>query len=354
MPHAQSSSSFSSPAKVLSAAATGAASLFREYNGDVDSIFGNAGIDPSEIDDPVNELNLSQFCNLFETAASKTGHDNIGLEFGRDFQPRHLGVLGFAAISSPTLAAALRNLEMFFPAHQGKTNFALTQDSEILWLRYRIYDERIEQRRQDAELSLGMFCNIFREALGPQWSPLEVRFEHARPDGYRDHEKCFGAPVQFGRQTNALAFLRTDLDARMPNPDPYLFSMVQSFLQSRRPAKQDTEAFAARIRTEIRTRLGRGLPTLHDVAEYLNLTEAAFQHQLKANNITFADIQRAARQELALHYMGNPDMTLSEIAFALGYSELSAFSRAFRSWTGTSPQRYRRGEMVTDGKLQDH
>ena len=62
----------------------------------------------------------------------------------------------------------------------------------------------------------------------------------------------------------------------------------------------------------------------------------------------------AARQELALHYMGNPDMTLSEIAFALGYSELSAFSRAFRSWTGTSPQRYRRGEMVSGGKLQDH
>lgn len=343
MSPAQSTPSYSSPAKVLSAAATGAAALFREHNGDVDSIFGNAGIDPSEIDDPVNELNLGQFCNLFETAARKTGHDNIGLEFGRDFQPRHLGMLGFAAISSPTLAAALRNLEVFFPAHQGKTQFALTQDSEVLWLRYRIYDERIEQRRQDAELSLGMFCNIFREALGPQWAPLEVRFEHARPDGHHDHEKCFGAPVLFGRQTNALAFLRSDLDARMPHSDPYLFSMVQSFLLSRRPAKQDTEAFATRIRNEIRTRLGQGLPTVHELADYLGLTEAAFQHQLRANNVTFADIQRAARQELAFHYLENPDMTLSEIALALGYSELSAFSRAFRGWTGASPQRFRRG-----------
>ena len=343
MYQAKTTTGFSGPTKVLSAAATGAASLFAQYNGDIDSIFGNAGINPSEIDDPVNELNLGQFCNLFEVAASRTGHDNIGLEFGRDFQPRHLGVLGFAAISSPTLAGALRNLEMFFPAHQGKTHFALVQDSEILWLRYRIYDERIEQRRQDAELSLGMFCNIFKEALGPKWAPLEVRFEHARPDGYRDHEKCFCAPVEFGRQTNALAFLRSDLDARMPNPDPYLFSMVRSFLESRRPAKHDTEAFAARIRTEIRNRLGQGLPTLRDVAEYLGLSETAFQHQLKVNNVTFVDIQRAARQELAMHYLSNPDMTLSEIACALGYSELSAFSRAFRIWTGTSPQRYRRG-----------
>ncbi|MFZ1726348.1 MAG: AraC family transcriptional regulator [Albidovulum sp.] len=343
MQQASTTTGYCGPTKVLSAAATGAASLFREYNGDVDSIFGNAGIDPSDIDDPVNELNLGQFCKLFEVAARRTGNDNIGLEFGHGFQPRHLGVLGFAAINSPTLAAALRNLEMFFPAHQGKTHFALTQGSEILWLRYRIYDERIEQRRQDAELSLGMFCNIFREALGPQWTPLEVRFEHARPDGHSDHEKCFGAPVKFGRQTNALAFLRTDLDARMPNPDPYLFSMVRSFLESRRPAKQDAEAFAARIRTEIRSRLGRGLPTLHDVADYLGLTETAFQQQLKLNNVAFGDIQRAARQELAIHYLANPDMMLSEIAYALGYSELSAFSRAFRSWTGTSPQRYRRG-----------
>ncbi|MCB2093865.1 MAG: AraC family transcriptional regulator [Rhodobacteraceae bacterium] len=343
MYHAPTRPGYRSPTKVLSAAATGAASLFQEYHGDVDSIFGVAGIDPCEVDDPVNELNLGQFCKLFEVAARRTGNDNIGLEFGHGFQPRHLGALGFAAISSPTLASALRNLEMFFPAHQGKTQFSLSQDSEVLWLRYRIYDERIEQRRQDAELSLGMFCNIFREALGPQWAPLEVRFEHARPDGHKDHEKCFGAPVKFGRQTNALAFLRRDLDARMPNPDPYLFSMVRSFLESRQPAKHDAEAFAAWIRTEICSRLGRGLPTFHDVAEYLGLPESVFQQQLKLNNVAFSDIQRAARQELAMHYLGNPDMTLSEIAYALGYSELSAFSRAFRSWTGTSPQRYRRG-----------
>lgn len=330
------------PAKVLSAAADGAPEFFRTNGGDLDFIFGNAGIRSFELDDPVNELNLSQYCRMFEIAAAQTGNDNIGLRFGQSFQPRQLGMLGYAAISSPTVAAALRSMEALFAAHQEHSSFGLLQDDGILWLCYRILDPRIVDRRQDAELSLGMFCNVFKSALGPDWRPLEVRFEHPRPDGWAEHEDLFGSPVQFGRRTNAVAFRRSDLDARMPACDPYLFSVVKAFLQTRVEQHHDPIDFATVVRNEVKMQLGAHIPSVAQIASVLGLTSQEFQRRLRRNGLSFNDVLRAARRELALHYLEDLDMSLTEIAFNLGYSELSAFSRAFRSWTGMSPQRYRR------------
>ena len=330
------------PAKVLAAAATGAVDIFEKYGGDVDRIFGRAGLCLDDVISPIDELNLQQYCELFEEAAAQTGNGNIGLEFGQKFAPKKLGMLGFAAISSPTLAAALRTMEKYFPAHQEGTSFGLIQDRDILWLSYRIYDPRIERRRQDAELSLGMFCNVFRAAHGPDWVPLEVRFEHHKPDDKDEHEMRFGAPVQFGRRTNAIAFRRRDLDAVMPDQDPYLASVVEPFLQGRCARQSNPQDFAMAVRNEVKMQIGEKLPTMADISRLFGVSESAFQRQLRAHGLMFSDVLKAARHELALHYIADPDMPLTEIAYCLGYSELSAFSRAFRNWTGMSPQRYRR------------
>lgn len=344
-------SDISAPPKVLASAATGVASMIEANSGDVDAVFGRTSIRLEDLDSPIKELSLVQFCRLFGEAASQTGNDNFGLHFGAQFQPRQLGAIGYAAISSPTLSAALRNMEMYFPAHQEQSSFGLIQDSDILWLSYRILDPRIEDRRQDAELSMGMFWNIFRQALGPDWRPLEVRFEHSRPDNGAEHESVFGAPVRFGRRTNAMAFRRSDLDARMPEQDPYLFAVIEPFLRSRCELHNNPETFASTVRNQIKLNLSTTPPTLSDIAILFGLSEKQFQHELQIHGLSFHDLLRAARQELSLHYMNDPDMPLTEIALLLGYSELSAFSRAFRNWTGMSPQRYRR---LNKGAVQPH
>ncbi len=341
------------PPKVLACAATGVEDFIRANNGDVDAIFGAAGVRTDDLTNPFNELNLTQFCALFEESSQRTGNDNFGLRFGAQFKPKQLGAIGYAAISSPTLAAGLRNMEKYFPAHQGQSSFGLLQDSDVLWLSYRIFDSRITARRQDAELSMGMFLNVFRNALGNDWSPLELRFEHDRPDGASEHETVFNAPVQFGRRTNALAFRRSELDATMPDSDPYLFSLIEPFLKSRCQLKANPEDFATLVRNEIKLHLGEVNPSIAEIARFFGVTDHAFQRQLKAHKVSFHDLLRAARQELALHYMNDAQIPLTEVASSLGYSELSAFSRAFRKWTGMSPQRFRRARLG-DVKKRDH
>lgn len=332
-----------SPSTVLASAASGIIELIQHHGADPDSILGRASIRPEELDSPVNELLLSDFCNLFEEAAQQTQNDRFGLMFGEHFKPRRLGAIGYAAISSPTLAAALRNVERYFPAQQSQSSFGMIrEDSDVFWLSYRIFDERIPNRRQDAELSMGMFLNIFREALGQDWVPLEVRFEHEAPDTTYLHEKVFGAPVRFGRRTNAFAFRRRDLDARMPGQDPYLYSIIEPFLQSRCEMHQDPEDLATTVRNQIKLQLGETPPTIAEIARILGVTDQSLQRQLRRHGVSFQELVNAARRELALHYLEDQDIPLTEIAHSLGYSELSAFSRAFRGWTGMSPQRYRR------------
>ena len=338
------------PPVVLASAATGVVELIEQNHGDPDSILGNASIHPDDLSSPYNELLLSDFCTLFDEAAKQTGNDNFGLQFGEGFKPRHFGALGYAAISSPTLAAALRNVEMYFPAQQSQSSFGLIRDADIFWLSYRIFDPRIENRRQDAELSMGMFLNIFRHALGPKWSPLEVRFEHDATDSAYGHEKVFGAPIRFGRRTNAFAFRRSDLDARMPSQDPYLFSVIEPFLKSRCEIQQNPEDFATTVRNQIKLHLGDVKPTIAEIARIFGVSDQSLHNRLRAHGVTFQDLVNAARKELALHYLDDHSVPLTDIADSLGYSELSAFSRAFRGWTGMSPQRFRR---TTPSSLTD-
>ncbi|GIS06738.1 MAG: hypothetical protein CM15mP109_14940 [Candidatus Dadabacteria bacterium] len=116
----------------------------------------------------------------------------------------------------------------YFSAHQELSRFSLIHEDDIVWLSYRILDPRIKKKRQDAELSLGMFCNIFKKSLGKNWSPLEIRFEHLETDGYKEHESRFNCPVEFGRRTNAIAFRKKILKQKSQTVI-LSFSIVKSF-----------------------------------------------------------------------------------------------------------------------------
>ena len=157
---------------VLAAAATGIVEQIESRGGDVDSIFGNTGVSPSMAGSPTLQIGLTDFCRLFEESAHRTGDGNFGLWVGNQFRPHDLGLWGYLAVCSPTLGAALQNIIETFPCHQQHSLLDLSSRGDgRLMLRYQIRAPDIVERRQDAELSLGMFLNIFRECLGRGWTP---------------------------------------------------------------------------------------------------------------------------------------------------------------------------------------
>lgn len=324
---------------VLASAATGIVGFIERFGGDIDRIFGNVGLAPEMAGLPTLKLRLSAFCSLFEEASRLTQQDNFGLWFGNQFDPRDLGLWGYAAISAPTLGSALENLVGLFGYHQEASMLRLQPAGNgLVRLEYRIEAPDIVERRQDAELSLGMFYNVIRECCGSGWAPEEVHFEHPRPQEWKEHERAFSAPTYFSQPANALLFRPDVLDRPMPGRDGRLMATMQACLEGLACRSQGPVRLIDRVRTTIRVKLPDGYPALDQVAETLRLPAAAIQRELAQQGLVYKDLVEMTRRDLAFVYMRQRQLPLSEIAFLLGYSELSAFSRAVRRWAGTSPR----------------
>jgi AraC-like DNA-binding protein len=326
----------------LACAATGIVDFIERHGGDIDSIFGNAGIAPDVVGEPTLKLGLDRYCALFEQAARRTGNDNFGLWFGHQFEPRDLGLWGYAAVSAPTLGSALSALVELFPLHQESSSMRFGPiGGGLLRLEYRIEASSIIERRQDAELSLGMFQNLIRECLGRSWAAEEVHFEHPRPAGWAEHERAFSAPVYFSRPTNALIFRDCMLERPMPARDPRLAATMRTCLYQLASRNGRRASLAERIRSLVRAMLPDGYPPLESVAARLKLSPSSLQRELAEEGLSFRDLVEDTRRTLAMSYLRDRQLPLSEIALLLGYSELSAFSRAVRRWTGAPPRAVR-------------
>ena len=330
------------PPGVFASAATGIVGFIQQFGGDVDRIFGSVRILPDMAGSPTLKLKLRSFCALFEEAARHTRHDNFGLWFGNQFKPRDLGLWGYAAVSAPTLGSALENLVGLFRYHQESSVMRLTGgDDGLVRLEYRINAASIIERRQDAELSLGMFLNVLRECCGPAWAPEEVHFEHPRPGSAKEHELAFDAPVYFSQPTNALLFNPEILDRRMPSSDLKLLTVMQTCLEQLSGDVAAEDVLADRLRSAIRMKLPDGYPTLEQIAAELRVAASAICRDLHECGLTYTELVEGVRRDLALSYVRQRQLPFSDIAMLLGYSELSAFSRAFRRWMGVSPREYR-------------
>lgn len=326
---------------VLMAAAAGLVDFIGTHGGDVDAVFGRCGVAPEMTVAPTLQLPLATFCDLFEEAARDTGCDNFGLLFGQQFQPRDLGMWGYAALSSPTLGSALENLVGLFRYQQSSSTMRIVQeDARRVRLDYQIHTPAIVARRQDAELSLGQFVNLIRECCGRSWTPVEIQFEHPQPEEWRHHETVFGAPVFFGCDSNSIVFDPALLDRPMPGRDLKLLTMMQTCLELL-GSPERRETLIDRVRGTVRRTLPDGAPTLEEVASALHLSPSAIRRALADEGLGFREAIDTIRFELARHYLAQRHLPLSEIALLLGYSELSAFSRAFTRWSGTSPRGYR-------------
>lgn len=325
---------------VLSAAASGLAAFITQYGADVDRVFGNSGINPERLVSPTLSLHLPNYCKVLEFAAEQSGCDNFGLYYGQQFQPKSLGLIGYIALCSATLEQALLNMTQYFYLHQ-KDTLTRMLDLGAYWrIDYQVQHGAILTRRQDAELTLGMFINVVREILGPYYAPHAIHFEHPRPMCWQEHSRLFHAAVFFEQPFNSIVLLKKDLQVTMPMHDPLLLNVMIDTLKLLN-LSTPIQALSDQVRSHIQIQLNQGKISLEQIAQDLGMTRCVLSRRLKAEGMSFTTLLEAVRCELANYYIKQHDISISEMAFLLGYSEVSAFSRAFRRWFGNNPRQFR-------------
>ncbi|XBS68457.1 AraC family transcriptional regulator [Acerihabitans sp. KWT182] len=270
MPTASMPLSIGSQPLLLAAMLTGLSHFITRQGGDGLQVLDVAGLSEHSSRRPNDPISLLSYCRALEEAAKATGNANFGLAFGRQFPPQSLGLLGYICLSSPTLGLALASLADYFPLHQQNSRLRLSQRQGICLLEYRTEDAALN-RRHPNELMLALLCNVMRQALGAEWQPTAVYFEHPCPGPLEEHRQAFGRGVCFGQEVNAIAFEPRALAEPMPGRDPLLLNVARQSLEMVGELNRVSINFLDLVKNKLVELLSQGNPRLDEVARGLNM-----------------------------------------------------------------------------------
>ena len=175
-----------------------------------------------------------------------------------------------------------------------------------------------------------------------QTMPVEkVWFQHSDNRNQRELEEFFQAPIVFGESENRLEFDRSFMKERFMTSNGLLYAILSDALKTYFAVSPDRHGFVEAVSREL-IRADRNDPiSMEMVAAKLALSPRTLRRRLSSEGFTFQEVKNLATERRAKYYLISTSLSLSEISFALGYSELSAFSRAFRTRVGETPQAYR-------------
>ena len=281
---------------------------------------------------------------VLEETARISRHDDVGVRFANQLPWADLGVLGYVLLNAPTVGAAIAHLRRYFAIQQTAGVFALEVEDTTAHLRYALRQPPHDPARQHALAILAMLVRLVREgARDAAWAPTEVTLPHAPPTQPADALAFFGAPIRYHAEVASLVFPAEVLRRAMPTADAGLFPILVRHADeclAKLPAPGDDTL--GEVRRLVASMLGNTTITIEDVAARMTTSVRTVQRQLQEHGHSFKHLVDDVRATMAQRHVADPQVSMTEAAFLLGYSDLSSFSRAFRRWTGQSAQEYRR------------
>jgi AraC-like DNA-binding protein len=296
------------------------------------------GLDPDTA-----KVSLRRYIALFEWLAERLGRPYLGLELSQLGGPEMLGVISYMFFASKDLEAAIRNFGHYLQALQEHSRLTIEIDDEYAHIDYGILDDRITQRRQDSEYSIGHTWHLMQLFAANNCQLTMVEFEHDRPPGGEGpYRRIFGAPVLFRRRANRLHLRAEQLAIRSRSGDPNLFPILEAHIQQLIARSHSIETFADQVRSQLtHEAISRGVRA-KEVAAQLGISVATMHRRLSAEDLSFKQISDEASKSLAALLIEQRSLPVATIASRLGYSETAALTRAFHRWFGMSPRAYRR------------
>ncbi len=285
-------------------------------------------------------VEVALWARMLERAETTLADPLIGLHLGQTINPRHLGILGPVFASCSTLAAALQKLEQYQRLIFDVTH--MTQRAGPDWVEL-VWDGRLENHpgrlvNETGFAALVQFCRTLVRGSG---DPLLVEFTHKPAADVRAYEDFFGCPVRFERP-EALVRVSVDLLASpLKSPDPALMLVLEQHADRLLAQLPQQEEIVEKVRKAIAHALREGEPDIERISAKLASSSRTLQRRLQQAGTGFREELNLVRHELAVSYLRDPRLQIVDIALLLGYSEHSAFTRAFRERTGITPQQMR-------------
>lgn len=296
-----------------------------------------AGLSRQGLQTPENRLPVERVHALWEEAAAATGDPSFGVHLAQTLPLGALDVIDYLFACSKNVAAGLARVAEYSRLIEDPPRNRFVVEPLIA----RVIRCGPVAMPQLDEFGLALTCVRTRQATGGAWKPERVEFRHGAPGPRREVDRVFGCPVVFGASESELVFPRRMLDLPFDRADSRLLRILEAYASSLVGGPQREETIAAKAMHAIALELPAALPTLANTAAALRLSPRTLQRRLRDSGTAHSELVDQVRRSLALKYVGDAGLSITEIGYILHFSDTTAFSRAFKRWTGVLPRRYR-------------
>jgi AraC-like DNA-binding protein len=310
---------------------------------DVAPLMATAGVTRQQIDEEDFELPAEDQIRFVELVADALQDDLLGFHLARDVDLRELGLLYYVLNSSDFLGDALRRAERYCAIINEGVRLRVRGGEKLaLDLKY-VGVKRFSDRHQIEAWVTGL-VRICRQITNRQLLPCIVSFVHRREGGSSEMDAFMGREVTFGADADEILFPGNAEQMPVLGADPYLNKLLVRYCEEARAHRAATSTFRIKVENAIAPLLPHGKASAPEIARRLGMSPRTLARQLAAEGLTFSTVLDRLRADLARHYLQDGGVSISKIAWMLGYQDASAFAHAHKRWTGKTPREARTPE----------
>lgn len=322
----------------------------RDRGLDFSNLCRRCGIDVNVALDRDAVIPLLSFAKLLELCATEGADPAFGLHFGLNNPRGSAGLYHYIVVSSATVREALQvRARLAGLAVSGGYPVEFTEDDEAGYYVWH-FPPGILRWRQYIDYAVSLAIARIRFMTTENWSPVGDEFQYSAPRLTRPYRAVFGETAVFGRPVTRLVIDKAVLDRPSRHNDADLAAILTPIGERKLGIKASRSAIEARAARAIETSLPGGQATLSRVADSLRMSQGEVRRRLAKEGKSFSGLRDEVRRETAKRLLEAGTLSLTEISFRVGFSELSAFSRAAKSWFGEKPRALRGRQRRAGGK----
>lgn len=283
---------------------------------------------------------------LLKDVIARSGDQGFGLLVGREVKPGSLNSLGYALMSAKNLDEALKIQKAFGGIISDCAELKVSFKGDFIVVSFTVESDDLEAVRPLNDMFMSTIWNYSNWITRTDGKLHAITFTHPEPSYKEAYTEIFGLVPEFGQDACSFVFDKKFLEDPLYQADASLNALMQERSQTERYKTKSSVSVYAAVAYQVRKLLPVQKATLILVAEQLNMSERSLSRKLRDEGYSFKSVLLSVRETLALEYLRDKDLSVTDIANKLGYRDYSAFSHAFRSWTGYSPREYRESQKL--------
>lgn len=316
------------------------AETLRQRGVDATEVIRSVGIVPSDLANPEYRISIYEFNELMHQCVELTGDEAIGLYCAQAVQPQILHGLGLGWLSSDTVYDGLRRLVRFSKLISSGAELHLQEQGDYVYLHLERTIESENFAFAGRDFLTCMVARMCSLNLGQYLAPVRIELERPTPIEPARWESLLATHVVFESHRSCMTWSRSDIEHQIVTGDPALARVNDE--QAEAQIRSFTDDSLSRLVVEkIIQRLPDGPPGQGLIAGDLSMSNRTLQRKLKEEGVNFSELLQDCRMQLAKKYLRQGNKSVVETSYTLGFGEPSAFSRAFKRWTGQSPAQFR-------------